>query len=54
MAKKKKPMTQRELSLLGGAATFKKHGKRHYQKMLLKRWHPEEYEAKYGLKSKKK
>lgn len=50
MPTKKKPLTLRALGLLGGHATYKKHGKKHYKKMALARHHPEEYAAKYGAK----
>lgn len=50
---KKKPLTQKALATLGGKATLEKHGKAHYQKMILKRWHPEEYEKLYGKPKKK-
>jgi hypothetical protein len=46
--KKKKSLTANELGTLGGSATFKKHGKKHYVKMAMARYHPEEYAKKYG------
>lgn len=51
MKKKAKPMTTRALGLLGGNATLKKRGKKHYKKMAMARWHPEEYAIKYGAKN---
>jgi hypothetical protein len=50
MVKKKKPLTQKELSIMAGKATLKKHGKPHFSKMAMARWHPEEYAKKYGAK----
>lgn len=50
MLTKKKPLTQKALSVLGGTATLKKHGVKHYKKMALARHHPEEYAKKYGGK----
>jgi hypothetical protein len=38
MKMKKKIITQKQLSKLGGAATFKKYGPDHYKKMVAKRW----------------
>ena len=34
----KKPMTLKEFASLGGKATLKKHGKKHYAKMIKARW----------------
>lgn len=38
MGTKKKPLTQSDLSKLGGKATYEKHGADHYRKMAEKRW----------------
>lgn len=40
------------ISVLGGNATLKKKGVKHYKKMALARHHPEEYAKKYGGKKK--
>lgn len=54
MKTKKKVLSSQALSLLGGKATLKKYGKKHYQKMAMKRHHPEEYAKKFGKVTTKK
>lgn len=38
MKKTKKTLTQPQLAKLGGNATLKKYGPKHYKKMAKKRW----------------
>lgn len=38
MVTKKKSLTVKEMATLGGKATFKKYGKKHYKEMGEKRW----------------
>jgi len=42
----KKALTHAEVSLKGGTATLKKHGKKHYKKMAKKRWAKSRSKAK--------
>ena len=50
MKTKKKPMSVSALGQIAGKATLKKHGVKHYKKMALARWNPEEYAKKYPKK----
>lgn len=50
---KKKKATKKEAALIGGNATMAKYGTKHYSRMTLARWHPEEYAKLAPLKPKR-